>query len=145
MTPEEPIPELELDEPLDLIPILTRKLTWDSLPCDEVEGILAKLGLTPSHPDGAEIEHQNSHDRITMVMPMEPVLQQLASVLGTIVSLAMTEEKGVTEQLGDGMEPFAEQNAEVALTASRAVLAALFDEGIIMYTPEAMLRVLGAQ
>ena len=128
-------------EPVDLTPVLTRQLAWDCLPCAEVEGVLCKLGMTPGSPQGIEIEHGNSHARILTVMPMEAILQQLSSVLGSVISVAMTEHRGITDEMqeGDGMAQFAEQNAEVALASSRAVLAQLFEEGIIMYTPEAQI------
>jgi hypothetical protein len=142
--PEDDIP-VEIAETVDLTPVLTRQLTWDIMPCGQVEGLLLKLGMTPSHPDGAKIEHANSHERIATVAPMEPVLQQLASITGTIVSLAMTEEKGITEELGDAMQPFAEQNAEVALCSTRAILAQLLSEGILGYTPEALAVIAGGE
>ena len=128
-------------DPVDLTPVLTRQLTWDCLPCAEVEGVLCKLGMTPGHPDGVVIEHDNSHNRILQVLPMESILQQLSSVLGTVISTAMTEHRGITDDMGEGMEQFAEQTAEVALASTRATLAQLFEEGIIMYTPEALERI----
>ncbi len=132
-----------VQDQVDLTPILTRRLAWDSLPCDEAPAVLERLGLTPSSPEGAEIEHQDSHQRIMQVMPLEPFLQRSASVLGTVVSMAMAEAKGVADQLvdEDGMEHFAAQNAEVALCSARAIIAQLMDEGVIMYTPEALLAV----
>ena len=143
--PDDDMPVLDMSdvepvaEPVDLTPVLTRQLAWDCLPCAEVEGVLCKLGMTPGSAEGIEIEHDNSHARILTVMPMEAILQQLSSVLGSVISVAMTEHRGITDDMGEGMEMFAEQNAEVALASSRAVLAQLFEEGIIMYTPEAQL------
>lgn len=134
MSDVDPVPE-----PVDLTPVLTRQLAWDCLPCGEVPGVLLKLGMTPGSTEGIEIEHDNSHARVLTVSPLEAILQQLSSVLGTVISLAMTEHRGITDDMGDGMEAFAEQTAEVALASSRAVLAQLFEEGIVMYTPEAQI------
>ena len=124
--------------PVDIGPILTRRLAWDTLPCDEVKGIMPALGMTPSSDEGFEIEHDESHRRIAVVYPLETILVQSAGVLGKILSRAMSDAAGVTESLGDGMGSFAEQNAEVALASARAVIALLMDEGVIMYTPEAI-------
>ena len=54
--PEDPMLGIDMSdvepsaEPVDLTPVLTRQLTWDCLPCGEVEGVLLKLGMTPGHP-----------------------------------------------------------------------------------------------
>lgn len=139
MFPEEPtgLEDLEGLEPIDLGPMLMRRLAWDSLPCGEVEPLLALLGLTPTSPDGLEVEHQQSHVRVASVMPLEQVLVKASDALGTIVSMAMTENKGVTDAVD--MERFAEQNAEVVLASARAIIATLFYENILTYTPEAIV------
>ena len=45
--PEDPMLGIDMSdvepsaEPVDLTPVLTRQLTWDCLPCGEVEGVLS--------------------------------------------------------------------------------------------------------
>ena len=138
MFDDDDMPDIEDIGPVDLVPILTRRYAWDTLPCDAVEDIMPALGLPPSSDEGADIEHAESHRRVAMVYPLETFLVQSSGVLGKILARAMSDAAGVTDNLGDGMTPFAEQNAEVVLASARAVIAQLMDEGILMYTPEAI-------
>lgn len=128
-------PEGILDEgPVDITAVLLRRLTWDTMPCDEVADLLPALGLTQGTEEGMNHDHAESHHRTAQVYPIEVYFRRLADILGVIMATAMTQRAGV--DLGEESVKFAEQNAEVILAGSRAIVAQLVDTGVLTYGPQ---------
>lgn len=119
--------------------LLLRRFAHDITACDETNQLLAALGLTLGSPEGQEIDHQASHARMHQVHPMEATLKLYAEIMGVVVSTAMTEGAGCTQTMGDASIAFAEQNAEVVLASSRAIIAQLMFMGVLQYGPASVL------
>ena len=116
--------------------LLLRRFTWDTMMCRQVAELLPKLGLTVGTPEGTDHEHRESHARMNAVVPFEGLFRQYAMVLSTVLTTAMTEAQGVT----DSMTPeqsigYAQQNAELILAGSRAMVAQLMFIGLLTYGP----------
>lgn len=111
---------------------LLRRFAWDIMPCPEVNDLLTALGLTHGSDEGQELDHRESHRRLGMVFPLEKILRPYAQVMGTVVSVAMLDSAGLDDEDVDSAA-FAEQNAEVVLSATRAVLAQLMATDLISY------------
>jgi len=125
-------PALDISD-IDMTPTMLRRFAWDILPCDEVPDVLTALGLTHGTDEGMEMDHQDSHDRMGAVYPLEPYLQRFSEVMGVVTATAMTESAGV--DLGEDSVKFAEQNAEVVLCAARAIIAQFVESGLLAYGP----------
>ena len=133
------MPEIEMNvnsegldtDDIDLTPMLLRRLTWDTMPCDEVADLLTALGLTHGTDEGMHLDHADSHHRMAQVFPLEPYFRRFAEILGVVLATAMTQRAGV--ELGEESILFAEQNAEVVLAATRAVVAQFVETGVLEY------------
>lgn len=131
------MPELDLSDvdlsDVDLTPVLLRKMAWDTMPCPEVPDLLTALALTHGTDEGMHLDHVESHRRLAAVFPLEGFLQRFSEVLGVVVATAMTERAGV--DLGEESVLFAEQNAEVILAGTRAIIGQFVDTGVLVYGP----------
>lgn len=121
------------DEGVDLTALLVRRFTWDTLPCEAVPDLLVKMGLPPGGEEGSDIDHAESHRRMSQVYPLEMYLDRFSAVVGTVLTEAMTDSAGV--DLGDDTIHFAEQNKEVILSGARAIIGQLMHMGLIVYGP----------
>jgi hypothetical protein len=132
-------PELEeaLSEPVDFKPLLTRRFTWDTLPCSQVAELLPKLGLVVGSEEGIDIEHRESHARMAKVFPLEKLFQAYSEILGVVLTTALTHNAGVELPSEDSVG-FAAQNAEVVLCSARAIVAQLMCQGVLTYGPAAV-------
>lgn len=123
-----------LTGPVDMTALLTRRMAWDTTMCDGVPELLTALGLTHGSDEGMRIDHAESHDRMSQVLPVEGMLEAYASVAGAVLSTAVMEIKGLEMSEEDELA-WASQNAELILAGSRAILAQLMSTGIIGWGP----------
>jgi hypothetical protein len=128
-----------------ITPVLIRQFAWDITPCPDVPDLLTALGLTHGSEEGQAIDHAESHQRLERVQPLQQILLDFSEVLGAVVTTAMTEANGITDQMAradeDGSTPaqkFAEQNAEVIFAGSQSVIAHLMSSGILQWGPSAV-------
>ena len=139
--PEEVLVDLDFDPtdgvasegPIDLTATLLRRMAWDTMPCDEVADLLTALGLTHGTEEGMHLDHADSHHRMAAVFPLEMFLRRFSEVLGVVFATAMTQRAGI--ELGEDSIKFAEQNAEVVLSASRAIIGWFVESGVLVYGP----------
>lgn len=142
------MPDIEMtvtDDGLDLsdidaTPMLLRQFTWDIMPCSQVAEMLPELGLTTGTEEGMRLDHVESHRRVATAYPLEDVLQKFAEIISVVVTKAMINRAGV--ELGDDEVKYAEQNEEIILCASRAILAHFLASGILEY-PAPMIFLAG--
>lgn len=121
-------------EPIDLTPILLRRMSWDCLPCGTVVDIQKKLGLVPGSDDNAQMEHQESHRRMEQVGSLEPSVEVFATVLSKILGTAMLDATGVADEVSNWMlEKFLAQNAEVIRISAQAIIAQFIATGVLTY------------
>lgn len=131
------MPEIEMNVSpedlgeVDLTPVMLRRFAWDIMPCPEVPDLLTALGLTHGTPEGMDMDHRDSHQRLAPVFPLEPYLQRFAEVLGVVTSTAMTQKAGV--DLGEDSVKFAEQEANTILAGARAIIAQFIESGVLTY------------
>lgn len=142
----EPDPELDFDVtdalatgPVDMTALLIRRFAWDTTTCDSVPDLLTALGLTHGSPEGMKLDHQESHRRIATVFPVESHLRAYSAVLGSVITEAILggiedDEDAPCEEHKLGL---ANQNAEVILSGSRAIIAQLVYAGVLAYGPAA--------
>lgn len=128
-------------EPVDLRALLLRRFTWDTMMCSRVEALLPKLGLTLSTPEGTDHEHKESHQRMSAVMPFEGMFREYALILSTVLTTAITEGQGITDKMSpEDSIGYAQQNAELILAGSRAMVAQLIFMGLLSYGPMVQIR-----
>ena len=124
--------EFNLEEELDTVPLLVRKMVWDILPCEEVDMLFPVLGLTSSSDDVAEMEHEESHDRLDLVRPVINDVEIYAAVAANIYSNALIES--VSEKVSPAHRAILdEQNLMLVRGGVIAVLAQLLDTGKLKY------------
>lgn len=137
MTPGE-MPEIEMNVKddldlgeIDMTPMLLRRFAWDTMPCSEVADLLPALGLTHGTDEGMNLDHADSHHRMSHAFPLEGYLQRFSEVLGVVFATAMAQKAGV--DLGEDSVKFAEQNAEVIRCGARAIIAQFLETGVLEY------------
>lgn len=119
---------------VDMTPLLARRFAWDTTACADVPDLLTELGLVHGSPEGMEVDHRESHERMAQVLPLESPLRAYAGIVGTVLTTSilahydtdMTEE----DELG-----FAQQNAEVILAGARAIVSQLMFSGALQPGP----------
>lgn len=122
----------EFNEEYDEVPLLVRKMVWDILPCDEVEELFPALGLTPSGEDVADMEHEESHERLSMVEPLSGVVEVYSAVAADVMTKAFVNS--VDEDVPPAHEAiFREQNQMLLSAGVIAVIAQLLDTGKLQY------------
>lgn len=112
-------------------PFILRKLAWDVLPCQEVQSALPVLGLTPASPEGAEIEHRASHDRVEALAPLEQhimVYSALCAKVSAAHALKLTLDDTTDPQI---LNLVLAQFAESHHIGASVVLAQLLEQGVI--------------
>ena len=119
-----------MDEPIDLKPILTRKMIWDILPCPEQEEVIERMGLLPASPGGHNLEHAASHRRLNRLVPILEPLELLSAVAGEVVGRTILEHQGI--DIGNDLDnPYLQQYIRTSVGTTMAVVANLVDYGIL--------------
>ncbi|WP_157407273.1 hypothetical protein [Actinomadura atramentaria] len=106
---------------------ITRQLAWDTLPCDQVERVLASIGLVPPGPEVSEAEHYASHQRLAATAPVEPVIARYAPQLARLIVTASLVEGVETEP--EVAEALVAQYAALIAATTKTIVAHLIDEG----------------
>lgn len=120
------------DDELDTVPVLVRKMVWDILPCDEVEELMPALGLIAAGEDVADMEHEESHDRLDLCHPLINEIEIYSTVAADIMTKAFIE--AVADDVSSAHEAiFQEQNLMLLRGGVIAVLAQLLDTGKLKY------------
>lgn len=123
--------EFDYDE-TDTVPVLVRKMVWDILPCDEVEELMPALGLIAAGEDVAEMEHEESHDRLELLKPVINEVEIYTTIAADIYSNALVES--VSEEVPAAHKAMlTEQNFMILRGGVIAVLAQLLDTGKLKY------------
>lgn len=122
----------EFDDEYDEVSLLARKMVWDILPCDEVEELFPALGLMPSGEDVADMEHEESHERLEAVKPLSDFIEVYAAVAADVMTKAFVAS--VAEDIPPAHEAiFREQNQMLLSAGVIAVIAQLLDTGKLQY------------
>lgn len=127
-----------MTDKMDALPLLIRRIAWDIIPCDEVEDLFPKLGLTPASEEVFEMEHTESHRRVDLCEPLINYIEVFAEVTNQIIKayiLRDTEEdeSGISTAY---LDLLVKQNLSVMRRGIYATLAQLLDTGVITYTGE---------
>jgi hypothetical protein len=148
--PDGSMPEIEMvvndDADAGMTPeaaqtFLLRRFVWDITPCPDVNDLLTALGLTHGSEEGQAIDHRDSHARLGQVYPLELILQVYSGIMSRVVTTAMSEAAGITEDVD--MEAFAVQECNVILSATRAIIAQLMDVKLLTYGPNSPMLQMG--
>jgi hypothetical protein len=113
--------------------MLTKRLLWDLVPCSDVEGMMPLMNLSPESPDVRDMEHRSSHERMAAVIPLGEILALLTPLVSGITASAMLINSGVSVD-EDSAVSLQRHHSLVLQAGVGAILANLFDMGIITYT-----------
>lgn len=125
--------------PPEMLQATLRKYAWDIIPCPSVPEFLPTIGLLPSSPEGAQVEHKTSHDRIKLQWPIHPQIAAHAQ-------LAAQVQMAVALRLDAGPEPafimakVQTQFAETIGVGASAIIANLIEEGYLQLGPKALMQ-----
>lgn len=127
--------------PVDMTATLMRRFAWDITPCLQVEDMLDALGLVHGTPEGLEIEHQESHQRLALASAVEGQIRAYSAVAGTVITKAITMLNADPDD-DEGLCPeheaeFASQNAMIILHGARVIIAQLMFAGVLQPGPAA--------
>lgn len=112
---------------------LRRQVVWDVSPCTQAEEILRRCGATPASEEILEHEHAMSHHRLNRVMLIDPYIQLVSRMAAEAICHSRLESEESSAPVD--MTEFAEevqQEFAAYLTASRAVIAGLLEEGVLV-------------
>lgn len=121
------------DESPDITEALQRRLVFDMMPCSSSQGAINTLGLNPSSPEGAKIEHMASHARMDKLAPVIGPIHVYAALIAEIwmkVFLASVPEGSVPEEMKPQI--YATQMEKI-IEASSAIIANMLDSGMLAY------------
>lgn len=127
------LPEEDPLSDVDMTALLARRFAWDTTVCSQVPDLLAELGLVLGSPEGMDIDHRESHERLSQVIPLEMLLRAHARVVGTVLTTAVLSS--VEEIDEEGELSFAAQNAELILAGARAIIAQLLQARLLQHGP----------
>jgi len=131
--------EHDMEQPIDLTPMLKTRLAWDLLPHEEMREWMEKLGLTPAQEDVAKMEHQEAHDRSAIVKPISRLVDAYVAVISEIQSVYLGEH---SEASADQLEAFTEDAFMLGRAAALAVLVEFLADGILVYGPDLVRGIL---
>jgi len=110
--------------------LLRRQLTWDLIPCPDVNKFMPKVTLVPGSDEGVEVEHRAHHRRLNAIMPILPQLAQTADLAGAIMGrhLLDVRDKSYTEQ--EATEQI-QETVQVSRALAMAIIANLVEYGYL--------------
>lgn len=111
---------------------LVKRMAWDTLPCTEVREMLPLLGLTPASEDVEQAEHEASHARLDVLMPIQHAVLYLAGIEGEVMARAMLYTHGEATS-GEVADAAVESATNLIAAGCLAVMSSLFDMGLIEY------------
>jgi hypothetical protein len=77
---------------LNGLPLLTRQLAWNCLPCDTAPRVLTRMGLVPPSEEGIEAEHDEAHARKNELRPIASVLGSMVGLTADLLATAILED-----------------------------------------------------
>ena len=121
--------------------MLIKRLLWNMSPCNLAQDVGAKIGLKPASEDVEEKEHQESHQRLAMVIPLNGLVEAMSTYAAKIVmgNIVVGQDQDIPE------EEFAEMvdRIEPAIhMASLGIIAELVDVGLL-HLPHGFVQTLG--
>jgi len=119
-----------VEEPIDLKPIIKRKMIWDIIPCPDAAEIIEMLGLVPGSHGGQELEHAASHRRLNRLQPILEPLQLLSGVAGEVVGRTILEHQGIDIE-NDLDDTYLQHYIRTSVGTTVAVVANLVDYGVL--------------
>ena len=122
--------------PIDMTPLLTRRFAWDITQCPLVPELLEALHMPLGVEEGMQQDHRESHARMSVVLPLEGMIQGYSHVLASVVTKALMITNAVSID-PENEASFVRQNHEVISSSVRAVLAQLMFAGVIQFGPAA--------
>ena len=124
----------ENEEPINLIPLLTRTFAWDVLPCNMVNDFFPTLGLVPGSPEGVANEHHAKHVRFDRVAPIRGVVEVYTAIVSDVITKVMLhyDDENRRAALDAGpLKQMTAQNQEVIRIALYASLSQMLENGIL--------------
>jgi len=123
----------DMEQPIDLTPLLKTRLAWDLLPHEEMHAWMEKLGLTPANKDVSDMEHKEAHGRAQLAAPISRLVDAYVAVISEIQAAYLGEHAEANQ---DQLEAFTEDAFMLGRAAALAVLVEFLADGVLVYGPE---------
>lgn len=110
--------------------MLAKRLLWDISPCSLAVDAGKVLGLPPASPDVEDMEHTESHQRLTGAALAAPFIQEMARHASNAVVAAIITASGAEAPQEDRDES-AQRLEPVIFQSAFAIIAEMIDMGIL--------------
>jgi hypothetical protein len=132
---------MEDDSPyFDHGPLTRRELAFDLLPHDEVQELMARLGLDNADTEMFNLEHMDSHVRLRRVDPIMPLIRVLSGLIANTFNQAyLTQSEANGDISREKREAFNRQNYAIIQSSVIAMLAQLLQVGVIAIDPSVVV------
>lgn len=115
-----------MNEPLDVVPSIKKKLIHDVVPCGRADEFMRSMELIPGSPEGEEVEHRASHRRLNRIAPVNESILLIAGLAGEVVGRCILEDQGI-----DPDEDTINQYQKVASVSAQTVIANLLEMDLL--------------
>jgi len=132
----------DMEQPIDLEPLLKSRLAWDLLPHDQMREWMEKLGLTPPNKDVEAMEHREAHGRANLVRPISRLVDAYVAQISEIQAAYLGEHSEASEEQ---LEAFTEDAFLLGRASTLAVLVEFLADGILVYGPELVQGIIEIQ
>jgi|SRR5690606_757227 len=126
---------------IDARPLYKCRFAWDIGPHNKMPELLSALGLVPPSPEAIEAEHADSHIRLKMIEPWEPVIDWLSQIAAEVVTCLMIDKPGLgddDDEEGEAQplsvsdeerEEMTQNYADMISVCTKAILASMLYDG----------------
>jgi hypothetical protein len=119
---------------IDLGPLWLRRISWDALPCDMVEEVQQRLGLTPAGDDQqADRDHAASHARIALIEDLSQAVDYLSPFVSQVLTEAIIVQMGHIDLTDELKKKLIGQNQEIIRSATSVMLAQFIATGVLTH------------
>lgn len=110
--------------------LIKRRMVWDTVPCALVTRVLTAVGASPASEEILDHEHKESHRRLNQLAPIDQTLQFMCKMSAESIFHSIVETQSVAVSK-EQIDVSVNQIRDVALSATKAVIAGLIDDGLI--------------
>ena len=128
--------QMSKDMPDEALPyVLTpaqirNRIVRDVVPCSQVDSVSQMLGIQPTSPEVADMEHRESHSRLDATKPLEQAVGMMALFAAEAATGAILDATG-EQVLGRDMAEATVKLQPVVFMSAIAIIAELLDAGYV--------------
>jgi hypothetical protein len=126
------------EHPVDLVPVVRTKLSYDMLPCEH--NYWDALKIIPGSDEGQDMMHAESHQRMKAIAPFRSMLDTYSVLCADIITEVMyknLQKQMDPDEYDDGHaaqwhDVTLAQNREIVRGAIYPILAHLLESGMVV-------------